>query len=306
MDDRRAEAFLEIIETGSFSEAARRMFVTQPTVTHQIKSLEASLGVRLLDRAGGRVRPTPAGEIAADYLRRIEDLEHAMRRELARCSGVAGEFAIACGDNMVVYDYPVFERVVRCASELTGTHVRVVSTPVAGEMVRQLEAYEIDAAFTLVEPLADVRSIECIELLVARAYIVCPADHPLASRHHLTAYDLDGLTILLPGDDAQDVPRFADDVSSCAGVHVTFEQVPTTSGMIPLVEMGGKVGFSPFRVGDPATTACVRYHPKTETHLGIAWLESRSDATLPEFARRVARIYREVHVELDDDGMPLY
>lgn len=304
MDDRRAEAFLRIIETGSFSEAARRMFVTQPTVTHQIKSLEASLGVRLLDRTGGRVRPTRAGEIAAGYLRRIEELDHAMRQELVRFMDESREFVIACGDNMVTYDYPAFERVVRCAAQLTGARVRVVSTPAVEEVPRLLEAREIDAAFTLIEPLAQCETVECVELLTSRNYIVCAASHPLAARGHLGAADLDGLTVLLPRDDAQDIPHFVDDVRSCPGVDVAFEYVPTTSGMVPLVEMGDKVGYSPFRVGDPRAVACVPYRPLVEKHLGIAWLARRGDPVLVRFAEQVVGIYREVHVESEDDDVP--
>ena len=308
MHDRRGEALLRIIDTGSFSEAAKRMFVTQPTVTHQIKSLESSLGVRLLERSSNGVRPTAAGEIAAGYYRRIEELERAMERELSNYAAEREEFVISCGDNMVAYDYPAFERVVRCASDLMGSRIKVVSTPPAKELLDRLERREIDLAFTLLEPIADSASIECVSLLVSRRHIVCSTSHPLAAcSKGVTADELNGLTVLLPQEDVQPSSAFAEDVRSHPGIHVTFETVPTTSGMLPLVEMGAKVGFSPFRVGDSSRFACVPYRCKSCYHLGVAWHKGRADLdTLRQLGKRIDDIYREVHTEVDEDGIRTY
>jgi DNA-binding transcriptional LysR family regulator len=56
------EAFTQVVEQQSISGAARRLGLTQPTVSLQIRVLEKRLGVRLVDRIGRRLVPTPAGE----------------------------------------------------------------------------------------------------------------------------------------------------------------------------------------------------------------------------------------------------
>ncbi|MGI6031259.1 MAG: selenium metabolism-associated LysR family transcriptional regulator [Eubacteriales bacterium] len=62
MDLRQLEAFVLIAQGSSFSEAARRLYLTQPTVSAHIASLERELGEKLLERSTRSARLTPAGE----------------------------------------------------------------------------------------------------------------------------------------------------------------------------------------------------------------------------------------------------
>lgn len=64
--------FIEVVDSGSFSEAARRMSISQPSVSRQIGALEAALGVRLLQRTTRRLSLTEAGEIYYHQSRKIQ------------------------------------------------------------------------------------------------------------------------------------------------------------------------------------------------------------------------------------------
>jgi DNA-binding transcriptional LysR family regulator len=64
------QTFLAVAETGSFSEAGRRLNFTQSAVSQQIKELEARLGTRILDRLGKKAHPT-AGEELLEHARRL-------------------------------------------------------------------------------------------------------------------------------------------------------------------------------------------------------------------------------------------
>ncbi|GAA1073366.1 MULTISPECIES: transcriptional regulator CynR [Kitasatospora] len=66
MELRHLRYLLAVAEHGSFTRAAEALHLSQPTLSHQVRQLERSLGVELLDRTGRRVRPTDAGEA---YLR---------------------------------------------------------------------------------------------------------------------------------------------------------------------------------------------------------------------------------------------
>jgi len=59
---REFEAFAAIADCGSFTEAARGLLLTQPTISLRISSLEKSLGTKLFDRSRSQTRLTPAGE----------------------------------------------------------------------------------------------------------------------------------------------------------------------------------------------------------------------------------------------------
>jgi len=62
LDTRQLQAFAILARTGSFTQTARELFLTQSAVSHSIKALETDIGCRLLDRVGKRVILTQSGE----------------------------------------------------------------------------------------------------------------------------------------------------------------------------------------------------------------------------------------------------
>jgi DNA-binding transcriptional LysR family regulator len=79
-DLRQLRAFVAVVEEGSFTLAARRIFVTQSAVSHSLRTLEEQLACRLLDRAGKRVVVTAEGELLLKRCKRVLfELEHACR-----------------------------------------------------------------------------------------------------------------------------------------------------------------------------------------------------------------------------------
>lgn len=69
-DLRQIRAFVAVAEEGSFTLAARKIFVTQSAVSHSMRALEEQLGCQLLDRSGKRVVVTPEGELVLKRCRR--------------------------------------------------------------------------------------------------------------------------------------------------------------------------------------------------------------------------------------------
>lgn len=63
MDFRRLQAFARVYELQSFSKAGEDLFLSQPTISTHVLSLEEELGVKLFDRIGRRVIPTQAGQV---------------------------------------------------------------------------------------------------------------------------------------------------------------------------------------------------------------------------------------------------
>ncbi|GAB3624632.1 LysR family transcriptional regulator [Mariniluteicoccus endophyticus] len=67
MDTKLLETFVAVVHTGSISAAARRLGLSQPTVSQQVKSLERNMGTPLFSREGGRVELTAAGRALQGY-----------------------------------------------------------------------------------------------------------------------------------------------------------------------------------------------------------------------------------------------
>jgi DNA-binding transcriptional LysR family regulator len=82
LDSRQLNAFAALARCGSFTAAARELFLTQSAVSHAIKALEGDLGCRLVDRVGRTIRLTPAGE------RMLRHTERILREMGAARSGV--------------------------------------------------------------------------------------------------------------------------------------------------------------------------------------------------------------------------
>ncbi|MCH3915327.1 MAG: LysR family transcriptional regulator [Acidaminococcaceae bacterium] len=70
MDFNQLKTFIAVVETGSFSRAGDRLFISQPTVTTQIKLLEQELSQQLLIRSTNGIRTTAAGNKIYDYAKR--------------------------------------------------------------------------------------------------------------------------------------------------------------------------------------------------------------------------------------------
>lgn len=67
MDFRQLETFIEVVKLRSFSKAAEKLFITQPTVTNHIQNLEKELGTLLINRLGKRITLTEAGSLLYKY-----------------------------------------------------------------------------------------------------------------------------------------------------------------------------------------------------------------------------------------------
>ena len=74
MNLKQLEAFYLVIKRKSFTRAAEELNVTQPAVTIQVKSLEKSLNLRLIQHIGKRIQLTEAGELLYQYAEKIFDL----------------------------------------------------------------------------------------------------------------------------------------------------------------------------------------------------------------------------------------
>jgi DNA-binding transcriptional LysR family regulator len=100
-------ALTEVVENGSFTRAAKKLNLAQPTVSLQIRELENRLGVRLVERLGKRAFPTAAGRELVDHARHIaretDRLLAAMRRHR---EGWLGHVRLGSSTTALIYHLP--------------------------------------------------------------------------------------------------------------------------------------------------------------------------------------------------------
>ncbi len=120
------QTFIETVESGSFTNAARRVHRTQAAISMQIKRLEETLDCQLFDRSSRKVKLTPEGEVFYDHARRIL---RAYRDALAAFGDrkIEGEVAIGLPDDFAATYLPALIR--RCLQVFPHLRLHVVCEP---------------------------------------------------------------------------------------------------------------------------------------------------------------------------------
>lgn len=104
LENFRLKVFRAVAEHLNFHKAAEHLFLTQPAVTLQIKALEDDLGVRLFDRAAGRISLTRQGSVLLSYAGKIAALVAEAEQELGCSDGeVSGELSLGVSTTIAQY-----------------------------------------------------------------------------------------------------------------------------------------------------------------------------------------------------------
>jgi DNA-binding transcriptional LysR family regulator len=106
-DFRKIEAFCRVYEQRSFSKAGEVLFLSQPTVSAHVQTLENEMGVKLLERLGRTVLPSPAGVVLYKHsIRAFEELDAAKNEISVLMGDVAGEVVLGASTIPAGYILP--------------------------------------------------------------------------------------------------------------------------------------------------------------------------------------------------------
>lgn len=109
MNYERLKTFIAVAERNSFSEAAKILFVSQPTITSQIKALEQELNTKLFERTTKKVELTRSAKVLLKYAREIVRMNDSARKEIAQLETmVHGDLAMGCSLTIGEYILPEF------------------------------------------------------------------------------------------------------------------------------------------------------------------------------------------------------
>jgi LysR family transcriptional regulator, hca operon transcriptional activator len=175
---RHLRYFVAVAEELNFTRAAIRLHTSQPSLSQQIRQLEAEVGVALLNRSRHHVALTDAGRV---FLRETKDIlgriDHAGRLAKQAASGRAGDLSVGTFPAADVRIVPALRPLV--AAHLPNVHL-ILHSKYAVEPVMGLRTGALDVAF-MRGPL-DVDGLEVIELAHESIVVVLPAHHPLTRR----------------------------------------------------------------------------------------------------------------------------
>jgi DNA-binding transcriptional LysR family regulator len=147
MDWNHARAFSATADAGSLSAAARKLGLTQPTLSRQVAALEVALGVLLFDRVGKKLLLTEAGLGLLDHARAMAAGADAMALAAAgRAQDIQGRVSISATDAVSAYLLPeIVARIRKAAPQIT-------IVVVASNALSDLRRREADIAIRHVRP----------------------------------------------------------------------------------------------------------------------------------------------------------
>jgi DNA-binding transcriptional LysR family regulator len=186
MNISQLRTFLAVIDCGSFSEAAKALGISQPAVTMQVQSLEADLGVTLLDRRYRRIDLTEAGRVLEPHARRTVAEVDGARDEIEQLAGeVGGRLEIAASTTPGAYVIPgmlgSFVAAYPSVSVTVSVHdtAGVITAVEEGRAQLGVSGAIVKGAKVAFEPLTN-------DELIA----ICPPTSPLATRTGVALSDL--------------------------------------------------------------------------------------------------------------------
>jgi LysR family hydrogen peroxide-inducible transcriptional activator len=193
MNLRDLKYIIAVAETRHFGRAADRCFVSQPTLSGQIKKLEQELGVAVFERTNRSVEITPVGEAILGHARQLMEQADAIE-QLARAhqDPLAGRLRIGAIPTLSPYLMPlVLLPLKRQVPQLR----LVLSEEVTDTLLERLRNHEIDAAL-LATPVQE-HDLQELPLFDEPFWLALPSRHPLYNKDNITRRDLDKLELLL-------------------------------------------------------------------------------------------------------------
>lgn len=186
MNISQLRTFTTVVDHGSFSEAARVLGISQPAVTMQMQALEADIGATLLDRGYRKVALTEAGRLLMPYARHvIGELDEARQSIADLSTVVSGRITLAASTTPGQYVLPRILGAFLKSYPEVGVSLRVYDS---ADVVAHVEAGDADLGMTG----AEVHGARVIyeRLGSDDLALICPPDHPLASRPVAAFHDL--------------------------------------------------------------------------------------------------------------------
>lgn len=192
---KQMRAFCQVVRCGSVTQAAQKLFLSQPSVTLQVQALERELNTTLFERHGPTLRLTPDGEtlytLAEPLVRGIDELQSNFVAQHGRLE--SGELNIGAGESTILYILP--EAVSRFVKAYPGVHLRLFNVT-GRDGLKMLRADEID--FAVGSMLEVPEDISYQAVVTYDPVLIMPPGHPLSRKKNITLEHISQYGLILP------------------------------------------------------------------------------------------------------------
>lgn len=193
MNLRDIKYIIAVADSRHFGRAAERSFVSQPTLSGQIKKLEDELGVTIFERTNRSVEITPIGEAILGHARLLlEQLEAIERVARAHQDPLDGPLRLGAIPTLSPYLMPLI--LVPLKRQYPQLRL-VLSEEITESLLGRLQRHDLDAA--LIASPVDQPDLAQIPLFDEPFWLAHPRNHPIYNKEEITAEDLAEIELLL-------------------------------------------------------------------------------------------------------------
>lgn len=202
MTIRHLKIFIAVVDYKTMSNAAKKMFISQPSVSQAIREIEEYYNIRLFERLSQRLYLTLEGERMVKYSRHIVSTFESMETEF---KNKHKNIYIRIGSSLTFGTYILPSIIVDFEGRFKNIDTKIIvdNTKIIEE---KLLNNEIDMG--IVEGETENTDIIKIPILVDNLVIVCSIDHELAKKEVVTLKDLEGKTMIAREDESKERSKF--------------------------------------------------------------------------------------------------
>lgn len=193
----KIETFITLAECQSFSEAAKRLYCSQPTISHHIQQLEEHFDTQLFDRSGKSIQITQQGELLLQYAKKISDLWEEASLKMKNTAPQEQTLSVFVSQYIAGHFFSTITDPFHSSFPHTGLEI---NSYCYDDLKSFLLSGKINFALMPIYPRDDYvrRNCEISVLFHDEFQLVFANAHPWRERKMIYARDLSGETVLLP------------------------------------------------------------------------------------------------------------
>lgn len=280
-----------VIETGSINEAAKRLYLTQPSLSSAIKDLEKEMGITILQRSNAGVRLTADGREFMNYAKQILDQVHLLDDRFKKQQPLHQSFAVSAQHYAFVVNAFV-ELLKKINAPTYKFTLRETETENIFNDLRTFKS-ELGVLFNnfnrrIIDKLLTENGLIFTPLFVAQPHVFLSRYNPLAKRHSIKLDDLTDLPYLSFEQGDNNSFYFSEEIQSTLShkkeikvsdratifnLMVGLNGYTISSGIISSKLNDDKIVAIPLKLDDPITIGIVHHQHTVISQLGQEYIQ---------------------------------
>ncbi len=285
MNDQKLRYFVDVVDCGSFTNAARKNYISQTAISQHIASIEKELGFKLFERANGKAELTRAGEsFCSDCRTFLQYYDRAVIMAKRISNAQKGEINIGITGPTEGFFLPDVLRQFR--KEYPNVEIVLTKDSFAG-LKSKLESGELDVSFNFVYDLEEDRQLNLTSLFEVPVELIVSREHRFAMLDEINAIDVANETIIMLSREYG--PANLEHMVTARraeGYEPKLKMVDSVEMLMFYVEMNQGVAFVPCRFLNYSHDLCKIIHIRDGNDTNgyvLAYKKTNNNTALPEF-----------------------